>query len=45
MTVTLGIDVGSGAIKVALFDIEGDKIEPEQPLSEDPRRRWWSFRR
>ncbi|MDP6573864.1 MAG: benzoyl-CoA reductase subunit D [Rhodospirillales bacterium] len=27
MTVTIGIDVGSGAIKAALFDIEGDKIE------------------
>ncbi len=27
MTVTAGIDVGSGAVKAALFDIEGDKIE------------------
>ncbi len=25
--------------------IEGREVEPEQPLSHDPRRRWWSFRR
>ncbi|MCH8097390.1 MAG: benzoyl-CoA reductase subunit D, partial [Proteobacteria bacterium] len=39
MTITAGIDVGTGAVKAVLFDIEGNDIAPMAKCMERLRRR------